>query len=265
MPFTINGIGTTYYGRKSARRYFGFCDSCQSDAALTDYETGHFFTVVFIPVIPLGKKQVVAECSNCMRHRAMPLKQWQTLKEETLEQGLASVANDMDDAGKTIELLYAMTMFNELDEANELAAACVKQHRQDFDVILCVGSWHEEQGNHEQAQACFSQAIELHPDNPKSKRIQAIRELDQGNPKAAAHHLEPVRDDADHYDPGIFLMLANGYQEVGMHSEALSEYQQLMERVPSFANDKSFRKHVKASEKAQNMPDSCLPKKGLLG
>ena len=74
-----------------------------------------------------------------------------------------------------------------------------------------------------------------------------------------------MRDDADQYDPGIFLMLANGYQDVGMHAEALSEYQQLMERVPAFSNDKSFRKHVKASEKALNMPNSCLPKTGLLG
>ena len=199
-----------------------------------------------------------------MRHSAMPLKQTQTLKEETLEQGLAAVANDMDDAGKTMELLHAMTMFNELDEANELAAACAKQHSQDFEEI-CVGSWHEEQGNHEQAQSCFSLAIVLHPDNPKSKCIRAMRELDQGKPNAAARHLEGVRDDADHYDPGVFLMLANGYQDVGMHAEALSEYQQLMERVPAFSNDKSFRKHVKASEKALNVPNSCLPKTGLLG
>ena len=265
MPFTINGIGTAYYGRKNTRSYASNCDACQSEALLTDYETGHFFTLVFIPVIPLGRKQIVAECSNCMRHRAMPLKQWQTLKDETLEQGLAAVADDMDDAVKTMELLHAMTTFNEMDEANELAAACAIQHRNDFEVLLWVGSWHEEQGNHEQAQACFSQAIALQPDNPNSKRIQAIRELDQGKPKAAAHHLEGVRDDADHYDPGMFLMLANGYQDVGMHTEALSEYQQLMERGPAFANDKSFRKRVKASEKAQNVSNSCLPKTGLFG
>ena len=93
----------------------------------------------------------------------------------------------------------------------------------------------------------------------------AIRELDQGKPKADARHLEGVRDDGDHYDPGSFLMLGNGYQDVGMHDQALSEYQQLMERVPAFTNDKLFRKYVKASEKALNVPNSCLPKAGLLG
>ena len=55
--------------------------------------------------------------------------------------------------------------------------------------MLCFGSWHDEQGNHEQAQSCFSRAIESHPYNPKTKRILAIRELDQGKPNAAARHL----------------------------------------------------------------------------
>ena len=45
-----------------------------------------------------------------------------------MEQGHAAVANDMDDAGKTMGLIHAMTMFNELDEANEIAAACAKQY-----------------------------------------------------------------------------------------------------------------------------------------
>lgn len=265
MPMTINGIGTTYFGRKNTRTYLGECDSCQCHAQLTDYETGHFFSIIFIPVIPLGKKQIVAECANCNRHRVMPLKQWQTIREETLNQGLADVGANMGDATKALELIYNMTMFNQLAEANELAEVCAKQHDTDFDVMIQLGSWHEQMGNDDKAEKCFSQAIFLDPDNPHSKRVQAVQALEQHKPQLAAQYLDSLRPNSEFYDPAIFLMLANAFQDSGMHEKALQEYQQLIQQTPQIATDKSFRKRVKVSEKSQGTSPTMLPKVGLFG
>ena len=265
MPMTINGIGTIYFGRKNFRTYQGLCDSCQSHGKLVDYETGHFFSVLFIPVIPLGKKQIVAECVSCNYHRVMPLKQWQTLKEETIDEGLADLGANMADAEKAMELLHNMSLFNQLTEANELAEVCVKQHHMDYDAMLQLGSWYEQMENSAEASKCFAQAIELDPQNPHSKRIQAFQALEQQQPQVAAEYLASIRPGSDHYDPALFLMLASVYQDTGMHVEALQEFRQLIEQTPEIASDKAFRKRVKAAEKSQGSTASILPKVGLFG
>ena len=194
MPTTINGIGTQYYGRRNPRVYEGVCDSCQRHVTLTDYETGYFFVVIFIPIIPLGKKQIIGECSSCRRHRVMPLREWERVREESLETGLNRLAENMDDPPKAIELLHNMTVFNQLDEAMDLAAATLKQHSGDYDTVIDIGSWYERQGKSALADKCFANAIALNPDHPMSKRIQGVEAIQAGNPKEAAAHFESFRE-----------------------------------------------------------------------
>lgn len=265
MPTTINGIGTQYYGKKNPRVYDGFCEACKREAKLTDYETGYYFVVLFIPIIPLGKKQILGDCSICRRHRVMPLKQWEQLREETLQSGLDDLAANMDDPNRAIELLQRMTMFNQMDEAMELAAATTKQHADDFDTQLAIGSWYERQGKSDLADQCFAHAIEIDPQNPSSKRIQAVEAIQKGKPREAAEHLATLRESPQHYDPALFFMLAGSYQTAGDHEQALQEYQELLEKHPAFGKDKSFRKAVKVSEKHLATPTSILPKKGMFG
>lgn len=265
MPTTINGIGTQYYGRKNPRVYEGVCDSCQQQVTLTDYETGYYFVVIFIPLIPLGKKQIIGECSACRRHRVMPLAEWARIREESMESGLNSLAENMDDPTKAIELLHNMTLFNQLDEAMELAGATVKQHPEHYETLVEIGSWYERQGHSTLADQCFSQAIALAPDHPTSRRIQGVEALQKGNTTDAAQFFEPLRGSEEHYDPSLFYMLANAYQVKEMHAEALVEFKELIERVPEFGKDNTVRKAIKKSEKAIGSTDTLLPKKGWFG
>ena len=64
MPYTVNGIGTTYYGKKNLKSYQGRCEFCKRDGATQEYETIHWFVVVYVPIIPLGRKQIL-KLSNC--------------------------------------------------------------------------------------------------------------------------------------------------------------------------------------------------------
>jgi tetratricopeptide (TPR) repeat protein len=265
MPTTINGIGTQYYGKKNPRVYEGFCEACKRNAKLTDYETGHYFVVLYIPVVPLGKKQILGDCSICRRHRVMPLKQWEQLRDESLESGLNELAADMHDPAKAIDLLQRMTVFNQMDEATELAAATSKQHADDFDTQVALGSWYEQQGYGELADKCFHRAIEIDPQHPTTKRIQAVDAIHRGEPAKAAGHLKTLRDSPQHYDPALFYLLAGAYQTAGDHEQALQEFRGLLEHNPAFGNDKAFRKAVKASEKHLAVQTSILPKKRLFG
>src|SRR5262249_3156437 len=77
MPSTVNGCGTWYYGKRNLQQYQGECRACKRTTTLTSYDPTLWVVVVMIPIIPLGKKRIVEQCSSCTRHVAMPLKDYE--------------------------------------------------------------------------------------------------------------------------------------------------------------------------------------------
>lgn len=109
MPTTVNGIGTKYYGTRSLRTYQGVCESCHRTVELRDYETTYFFVVAFIPIVPLGKKQVLADCPVCRRHRVVSLGDWEKMREASLAAGSKALNERPDDPQAALELLRSLS------------------------------------------------------------------------------------------------------------------------------------------------------------
>src|SRR2546423_6050778 len=84
MPGTVNGIGTTYYGRANVVVETSRCESCGQTAQLSSYDTRLWFVFFFIPLIPLGRFRLLRYCSACTRHRRVSVAEWQKLVDSTL-------------------------------------------------------------------------------------------------------------------------------------------------------------------------------------
>lgn len=81
MPTTYNGIGTHYYGKKNLQKRPGTCRSCGRAGELTSYDTRLWFVIVFIPIIPLGRKRILDACPYCRRHFVAELEKWETARQ----------------------------------------------------------------------------------------------------------------------------------------------------------------------------------------
>jgi len=81
MPVTYNGIGTHYYGQRNIETRPGVCRQCGRGGNLSSYDTRLWFVIVFIPVIPLGRKRIVDYCPACRRHFAVDLQKWEMAKQ----------------------------------------------------------------------------------------------------------------------------------------------------------------------------------------
>src|SRR5262245_51958331 len=68
MPTTVNGVGTHYYGKRNVAVRTAACASCQRVGALESYDTRLWFVILFIPIIPLGRKRILDSCGACNRH-----------------------------------------------------------------------------------------------------------------------------------------------------------------------------------------------------
>ena len=121
MPTMVEGIGTTYYGKKNLKTAWGHCDFCNRDAELQEYETRLWFVVMLVPLVPLGRKQILDYCTRCRHHRVLPLAKWEELKEKTIAEHTMALASDPDDPETSLKLLQALAAFNRIEEAEKLA------------------------------------------------------------------------------------------------------------------------------------------------
>src|SRR5271170_7480632 len=120
MPQTINGIGTHYYGRKNVQTRPGVCDFCRRETVLSSYDTRLWFVVVFIPLVPLGKKHILNQCPKCTRHRVTSLAEWEKIKNQNLSEALGGMNANPQDPQAAIKAHSALVAFGQTAEADKL-------------------------------------------------------------------------------------------------------------------------------------------------
>ena len=250
MPTTVNGIGTTYLGKKNLQTYPGVCSSCGAEIMLEDYETGLYFCFIFIPLIPLGRKQIIGHCQSCTRHQAMPVHQWQQIKAEAIDSGMAALAADQQNPQVALELVGTLDGFHEQEQAFELAAATKSQHDENADVQLELGAWYEQKGHLQDANACFDRAFELDPEHPGAVRARGLTILEEGRLEEAHAMLEKLFPPSPAYDPSVPYALALAYQQRQQHPDAMKLFELIQASSPEWTKDRAFKKAVKKSKKA---------------
>lgn len=262
MPSTINGIGTHYYGKRNREKNAGVCEQCQRQVELENYETRLWFCVIFVPVIPLGRKQILNHCPACTMHQAVPYADWDNLRKEAIGESADELRSNQDDPEAGLKMLGTLAAFHKTDEATKLARMMRDQHEDHALVQFSVGGWLEQQGHGEEATACFERAWKLEPDTPEYRRAWGMTLAEQGN-LGEARELLTLFEQPETLDAGTIYFLANHCQKFGDHKQALELYSRLLEVAPALGKDKDFRKAVRESENAIGGEESILPRRSI--
>lgn len=263
MPATINGIGTTYLGKKDLHQHPGVCEKCSRHVQLEDYETRLWFTIVFIPVLPLARRQIVNSCPACTYHYAFAMAEWERISRESAAEGARKMAENPTDAEAALEQLWTLISLNKHAEAKELAAQLAGRFGENVDVQLSLGAWWEMSGDDARADAAFSKALSLAPDNPHARRAVAVAAIDKGDLPQARELLRFMEEPGPHQDVSVLSKLAAAYQDIQMHEKALELFGIIIRSQPRLGNDRHFRKLADASQKALPMCEPVLPRRSL--
>lgn len=263
MPTTVNGIGTTYFGKRNRRKFDGVCQFCHQPVKLENYETWLAFCVVFVPVIPLAKKQILNYCPSCRRHMVVKFSQWKKARQEALERSSAELATNEHDPDAAIKMHSTFEAFQQGDDAARFAEAMLTLFGDVARVQFYLGGWYERVGRKADADQCFARALALEPGNLAYKRAVAIGHIEQGHLPRARAMLADFEPGSQAFEPALFIMLAQAHQRQRQHDEALELFRLLMAARPALGGDKAFRKLVRISERAVGQPGSLVPREPL--
>ncbi len=263
MPTTINGVGTHYYGKSNRSTRQGQCHSCGRVATLESYDTRLWFVVIFIPIIPLGRKRITDKCSSCSRHFAAPLGQWEDARQLTTSGTLAEfTAHPTPENAERHH--RGLLQFQQHEEADAFRKEALKHFTTSAPLHTYFAQVQLQLGRLAEAGQLFEKALELNRELPAARAGMALLHIQSGNLEAATELVEHLRAPgaAQLHDISLLENLALAWQKKGRHAEALGEFGVLMRELPSLGEHRGFRKMVGVSEKALKKPsgESVLPK-----
>ncbi len=259
MPTTINGIGTTYYGKKNLSTRTDVCEHCSRRGELQSYQTRLWFVVLFIPVIPLGRRQIIDYCPHCTRHRRMDIEQWAEFTRTVLDESRQRMADNPADPEAALDCLSCLGWMGQAAEADRLAERLSKNFPDHAEVQMAVGSWYEMTGRNDQADVAFLSALKADPENTDARRAVGIYLLEKGQLAKARELLAFMEEAGPHQDPAVLILLARAHQDAAQHAEALEVFSKAAAAAPELARDRGFRKLVGASERAVPESRPILP------
>jgi|GEM_PF-955922 len=263
MPTTVNGIGTRYAGRSNVEITQGQCEHCHRVTSLETYETRLWFCFLYIPLIPLGRKQILDYCQACTWHRAINWSEWDRIRSEAISESASTLREQQESPEAGLQMLGTLIGFRKREEATRLARMLKDQHEDNFAVQMQAGGWLEYAGLQLEAEECFERAWELEPENPAARRAWGMTLAERGQ-LGEARPLLGLQVLSESADPGLLLYYAMQCQKHGRDDDALEAFEEALRQSPLLAKDKSFRQMVRQSEMSLGHEATILPRRSLL-
>jgi tetratricopeptide (TPR) repeat protein len=262
MPTTYNGVGTHYYGKKNRTVRTAPCRSCGRVANLESYDTRLWFVIIFIPVIPLGRKRVIDACPLCTRHFVADADKY-----EEARQLQVSAAQDQfrrDPSPQAALQVHATLLgFHETEQAAKFRQAARERFPADAEMMAGLAAQLEHVASYQEAAELHDVAHRLDPELPEARVAIAMRKMAAGELDEARRLLDflEVPGAGQQYPLGPLDVLSTYYQKTGRHEEALEIAEHLLREIPAAGQQHPFRAFVARSEKALGRTESILPRR----
>ncbi len=260
MPTLINGMGSSYFGRRDARVRQDVCEFCGKKVSLRSYETTKWFVLGFIPICPLGDKMILDMCPRCTGHRVLSLKEWDRVRDHGIEKINRSFDSGSATPRQAMEGLLVMAHFDTV-LAMEMADKISQRFPDNDDLQLALGKWHRLQHRHSQANEHCERALELNPDNLCARRELGIACLGTGDLNRAEEFLSHIIADCKPADAPVLARLAEVYHQRDDNHDwerAMELYTIALKADSELDRDKDMRQRVQLLEQKLGLVRSSI-------
>jgi tetratricopeptide (TPR) repeat protein len=248
----------------------GTCRSCGRVTTLTSYDTGLYVVVLFIPVIPLGRKRIIEECGACRRHAVLPLADWERAKRRA-DDAIAAYRNAPTNSDLAEEALRACASYRNLPALLNLAPDVERNLPRDAKTLGILSVVYDGFGRTGDAERVLRLAVTNEPAEHATEKDASIADevremlasclIRQGKTGEAEEHVRHVIDDAIPDRIDVLYQLAQGYQLQGNHEKALEYFGHCETINPHILQDETFVRLRNASAEKRGTAAVVSPAK----
>jgi tetratricopeptide (TPR) repeat protein len=244
LPYTLNGIGTHYYGRSNQSAHVGACKSCKRSATLASYDTREWFCVLFIPLIPLTKFRILDECSSCRRHFRMKASEFQDKMQKSVAPLREAIQRSPRDPQPYIDLVRTFIGWKMRAEAERELQSAAALFPQNVELLLLSADLRVERADFDGALPLYERAHAVDPQNGDATYGYAwvLHQMQRHEQAVPALQLA-VSQGANKI--GSLYLLGTSQMKLSRWNDALHAYQQLLSLEPKYMADKKLLRLVR--------------------
>lgn len=254
MTSTINGIGTTFAGKSNLFKRTGICENCQNETTLESYDTRYCFCIIYIPVIPFGKKRITDMCRSCSYHYVTSLDEHNELKTSGVQEALENFKAEPTNSQKLQEAIATVTSAQDEKTVDILAQSVDKFLPNDVDVLMMMASAWSYFNRDDEAKDLYKRALVIQPDNREVKEILSFFLMDDGEVSEAEKMISHVLEEKIEEKAGYGVALVESYLRAQDPGAASVYIEKLKESFPFLLKEKEFKKLNKLVSKGKTLP-----------
>jgi tetratricopeptide (TPR) repeat protein len=260
MPYTVNGIGTFYYGNRNREVRQAACRSCGYYGPLTSYDTRLWFVIVFIPVIPLGRKRIIDECPNCRRHYVAKADEYAMGSQLAVSEAREKYLREPT-VQSALEAHGRMLGYHQHEVADALRKEALERFPNDAALRCAFADHLNQMSRYGEAIPLYEEAYKLNEHLPDARLGVAFIRMNEGKLDEARELLDYMEKPGagQLYALGALETLATLYQKEGRHQEALDLFRHLLNEFPDAAQNHAVRQMIRVSEKKMRAHETILP------
>ena len=260
MPTTYNGIGTHYYGKKNRTVRTATCRSCGRAATMESYDTRLWFVIIFIPIIPLGRKRVIDACPVCRRHFVANADDYEQARQLQVSAAQDQFRREPSPVA-ALQVHGTLLGFLETEQAAQFRKSVRERFPADAELMAGLAAQLERAASYQEASELYEAAYRIQPELPEARVAIARRKMAEGHLDEARTLLDFLEAPGagEHYALGPLDVLSTYYQKQGRHEETLAIAEHLLREVPDAGQQHKFRAFVARSEKALGRSETILP------
>jgi len=216
--------------------------------------------VLFVPVIPLGRKRIIDQCPRCSRHFVADQAKYEMARQLSVS-GVLEQYRSQPTPEAALEAHATLLSYHMYTEANRFREAALQEHSQSGELHVGLAAHLDQVGRHNDSIPLLKKAYDLSPDLPPARVAISRLCMADGNLAEARRLLSFLEQPgaAELYSLEPLEALAMAYQRQGQHDQTLALCKHLLSEVPRVGQVARFRKFVKVSERALNRAESILP------
>jgi len=263
MAYTLNGIGTWYWGKKNIHTNIGTCDACKSSGNFRSFDATKYFVFLHIPIIRLGRQRVIDECPKCQTHREISLKIWDENKRKDIASVISELRNDPNNPEKAKKALGAIVTYQDEEAFQLLADEISHALAENAEMQGLLGMAYTYFNNLKAAEVAYRASLSIQTDAIIQEKL-AIILIKQLRPDDARPHLEHIFTDYLRDKAGYLYMLVEAYQYHGLHRSALLILNEMLRCFPDLETDWEFCDYLQISKRYEDSHKKINPRNLIL-
>lgn len=231
--------GRYHFFKRNRRQFISRCVSCQRVAAQDSFDTIAWAHLYFIPLLPMGRKRILAKCTSCAMFTQTSLTIWQAERSAALyavEQRYGREPAQLDYALEALELLGR---FGEDDKADAVATHLERTFLEEANVRARLADWHTKRNRLNKASELIAPSS-TDANHDDTERTLAAAALVARNYPLAKQHMLAIKELDTKQDFFLLANLAQALSETGQEQDAYKVCVLLFTKLPDSASRHSL-------------------------